>query len=230
MLRQVVRRRLNLWALILTVPCTSIGAIMVLLVAPGRIGQTLLVIGQIWLLAVPIVWLVWVDHQPFKIPRPKPRDWRVGAIVGLMMFFTILIFYGLFARHWIDGVNVLSKSQQVVEINQQSFLLSSIYFVLINSLIEEYVWRWFIYRRCEELVPKRVAVLLAAFFFTLHHTIGLTFYVEGQMVVFGTVAVFIAGVIWSECYRRYRSIWSCYLSHAMADLAISMATWQILFS
>ena len=181
------------------------------------------------MLALPIIWLLWIDKQPLKIPQPKKHDWIVGGIVGLFMFSMVLTIHWLFARHWIDGIEVLSKAQQVVEINQQSFLLGCIYFALINSLIEEYVWRWFIYRRCEELVSERVAVLLAAFFFTLHHIIVLAFYVEWQMTVLGTLAVFVAGVVWSECYRRYRSIWSSYLSHSMAGLAIYMATWQVLF-
>ena len=229
MLIQSIRRRRALLALLLTVPFPSIGAIMSLLLTPGMVGQIILIISQIWLLVLPIVWVSWVEQQPLAIPPLKRRDWITGTLVGLLMFSLILAIYWLLARHWINGVEVLNKAQQVVKVNQLSFLVGCIYFALINSLIEEYLWRWFIYRRCEELVSQRVAVFLAAFFFTLHHIIVLAFYVDWRMVVLGTLAVFVAGVVWSECYRRYRSIWSSYLSHSMAGLAIYIAAWQILF-
>lgn len=226
---QLARRRRALLALILTVPFTSIGAIMSLLLAPGMGGQIVLIICQIWLLVVPVAWLLWIEQQPLKIPKPKRRDWLLGTIVGLLMFSLILAIYWLFAKHWINGVEVLNKVQQVGIVNQLFFIMGCVYLALINSLIEEYFWRWFVYRRCEELISERAAVFLAAFLFTLHHIIVLGFYADWRMVVIGTLAVFTAGVVWSECYRRYRSIWSSYISHAMAGLAIYIAAWQILF-
>ena len=33
----------------------------------------------------------------------------------------------------------------------------------------------------------------------------------------------------SRGYLTYRSIWSCYVSHILADLAIAIVGWQLLF-
>ena len=229
MLMQFARRRLNFIALLLTVPCTSFGALMLLLVSPGIVGQSVLILCQIWLLLAPVIWQLWVERQPIVIPRVNKQDWLVGGFIGGLIFIAVLAFYGLFAKHSIDGAELLNRAQQVFPINQPLFWVSGIYVSFINSLIEEYVWRYFIYRRCEELMSTRSAVLLTALFFTLHHTIGLGYFVEPHMVVLGSLGVFIAGVIWSECYRRYRSIWNSYFSHIMADLALYIITWKILF-
>lgn len=98
--------------------------------------------------------------------------------------------------------------------------MGGVYFILINAFIEEYFWRWFIYRQREVLVSQSIAVFLAALLFTIHHTLGLIILTNWFVTVLGTLAVFIAGVVWSEYYRRYRSIWSNYFSHVIADLAL----------
>ena len=36
------------------------------------------------------------------------------------------------------------------------------YWILINSVLEEYVYRWFIYSKCEAAVPPVLAVLASA--------------------------------------------------------------------
>ena len=85
---------------------------------------------------------------------------------------------------------------------------------LVNSLIEEYVWRWFVYRHCARLWTHTLAVWISAGFFTLHHIILLVTYCDDwRLVVLGSIAVFIAGVLWARCARVYRSLLPSYLSH-----------------
>lgn len=229
MLIQSVHHR-ALFALIVTVPLASLGVLMSLLIAPGIIGQSVVVICQLWLLVFPIIWLFRVEQQPLKIPKPVQRHWIVGMMIGLLMFSIILLTYWFLAQDWINQTEVQNKVQQVVNLNQFSFLVACIYLIVINSLVEEYLWRWFVYRRCEELVSSQASVFLSAFLFTLHHIIVLAYYFNWQVVIVGTIAVFCAGVVWAECYRKYRSIWSSYLSHAIAVMAICIVAWQVLFS
>lgn len=222
-------KSLNLVALLLGVPFTSIGAIMLLWVAPGIVGKTILVCCQIWLIILPIIWLFKVENKPIRIPRPQRFDWITGMIIGLVMFMAILIMYWLFLRYWIDVNFVREKLEQVGNINQQAFIFGGAYFILINALIEEYFWRWFIYSRWEELVSDKFAVLLSALSFTLHHAIGLAAFVDWRVVTVASLAVFVAGAVWSEYYRRYRLIWCNYFSHAIADLALYIVAWQVFF-
>jgi uncharacterized protein len=108
----LVHRRRAFIALLISVPCTSIGAILLLLIAPGTIGKTILTLIQIWLLVLPIAWLYWVERKPIKIALPKRRDWMSGAIIGLMMFSIILLAYFFLVRHWINPIELRHKIQQ----------------------------------------------------------------------------------------------------------------------
>ena len=145
------------------------------------------------------------------------------------MFGIIAGAYWFVGQHQIDPVDVRSKAQ-VGLINPIAYLISAFYFTFINSLIEEYIWRWFVYRKCEVLVSGIKAVYLAALCFTLHHIIALAAYTGNWLIVaLGSLGVFVAGAIWSWCYLTYRSLWGCYISHLLADLAIALIGWHLLF-
>ena len=131
---------------------------------------------------------------------------------------------------WIEPAETRAKAQQVGITAAWIFWVGAAYWTFLNALIEEYIWRGFVYRHCETLISGMGAVLLSALFFTFHHTIALAGYIQDwRVVLLGTVGVFGAGAIWSSCCLKYRSLWPSYLSHMLADAAIALVGWHILF-
>jgi membrane protease YdiL (CAAX protease family) len=111
-----------------------------------------------------------------------------------------------------------------------AFLGISAWVVVVNALMEEYVYRWFLFTRCRTLLPALPAVLLSAVIFTIHHSILLAGYgVAAPFVVLASLGVFIGGVAWSWCYDRFGSVWPGYVSHAIVDVAILAIGWHLLF-
>ncbi|NEP59148.1 MAG: CPBP family intramembrane metalloprotease [Symploca sp. SIO2G7] len=219
-----------LLALLLLVPVASIGVAIALYIIPGTIGQTVFSVTKVWLLALPLVWWFWVEQGKFVWQLPQRRELLTGSLLGLLMFGVIFGAYWLIGQHLINPIDVQTKAQQVGIISSNVYLGGAIYFTLINSLLEEFIWRWFVQSKCEVLIPGKISVLLCALLFTLHHILALAAYTNWPIVILGSVGVFVAGVCWSSCYRNYRSIWSSYISHILADLAIAIVGWQILFS
>ena len=219
-----------LLALILLVPAASIGVAMSLFIAPGIVGTIVSVLGGLWLLGLPIAWSVLGDRYQLHLSLPKYQELLVGMVLGLLMFGIILGTYSLFGQYWIDATDAKAKVQQMGLSNPAIFWIVQAYFVLINSFIEEFIWRWFVYKKCDILIPGKAAIFLSALFFTLHHIIVLAAYTDWHGVILGSLAVFAAGIIWSWCYLTYRSLWASYISHAIADFALSIIAWQTLFS
>jgi uncharacterized protein len=217
-------------ALILLVPASSIGVAMSLFIAPGTIGTIASVLCGLWLLVLPIAWSILRDRYQLHLSLPKYQELLVGTVLGLLMFGIILGTYWLFGQQWIDAADAKLKVQQMGLSNPMILLIVQAYFVLINSLIEEFIWRWFVYKKCEILIPGKAAIFLSALLFTLHHIIVLAAYTDWRGVILGSLAVFAAGAIWSWCYLTYRSLWASYVSHAIADLALAMIAWKTLFS
>jgi hypothetical protein len=200
------------------------------LYAPGLLGQIAFSLCQVGLLAMPLAWFFWVDRGKLHVSLPKQRELLAGIVLGLLMFGIILGAYWLFGQHWIDTMDVRAKAQQVGISSPNIYLVGALYWTFVNSLLEEYIWRWFVYRKCEVLIPGTGAVLLCGLLFTLHHIINLVAYTENWLVVvLASLGVFVAGAVWSWCYLTYRSIWPSYFSHVFADLAIAIVSWQLLF-
>lgn len=212
------------------VAAASIGTAMALYIAPGTLGQISFSLCKIWMVGLPVVWFLWIDGGKINLSLPKRKELLVGAVLGLLMFGIVIAVYWLFGEKWIDPIDVQNRAKKVGISSPIIYLGGSIYFTIVNSLMEEYIWRWFVCSKCKILIPGKEAIFLAGLCFTFHHIIGLTAYTnDWRVVMLGSLGVFIAGSLWSLYYLHYRSIWSNYISHALADFAIAIVGWQLLF-
>lgn len=216
-------------ALLLLVPVPSIGVATQLYMLPGLKGHLVALLSKIWMLLLPTIWLLFVDKDNLKVEYPKKRDFLAGVGLGLLMLCIMLIVYWLLGAKWIDVKYVRDKATQVGLDSFAVYLVGSAYWIFVNSLLEEFVWRCFVYRKCEMLVSSPLAVVLSALFFTIHHIVGLAAYFDWRATTLCSLGVFLAGAIWSWCYLTYCSIWPGYISHIFADIAIFLIGWQLIF-
>jgi len=216
-------------ALILLVGAASLGIAARLYLA-GWHGYLLFIGTRIWILVLPLIWFLGIERGKLVLTWPTWRDLQLGTALGLLMAGAIGGAYWFLGQGWIDSAQVQAKAQQVGLMNPLAYLGTATYFTVINAFVEEYVWRWFVYRKWETLVPGVAAIYLAAFCFTLHHIIALVAYTgNAWVVVLGSLGVFGAGAIWCGCFLTYRSLWACYVSHLLADGAIALVGWHLLF-
>ncbi|GAB4201015.1 MAG: hypothetical protein Fur006_53100 [Coleofasciculaceae cyanobacterium] len=222
-------RRNALLALLLLVPAPSIGIATELYIFPGTFGHLVAIVSKIWLLILPLVWWFRVDKGHLNVQYPKQRDLLPGIVLGLLMLCIMFVAYWLLGSQWIDITYVRDRARQVGLDNPILYSVAGLYWMFINSFLEEFVWRWFVYRKCEILVSGAQAVVLSALLFTCHHTVGLAAYFDWRVTLLGSLGVFLAGAIWSWCYLTYRSLWPGYISHVLADIAIFIIGWQLIF-
>jgi uncharacterized protein len=223
-----VSRHQSILALLFIVPITSIGVIMSAFVAPGAIGQGIAIICGLWLILLPILWHRLVERQSLNL-KLSQDGCLTGIVLGVLMFGIIFCSYWFVGRFLLNIADIRSRTQQMgMNIPLMVYGFGT-FQTLVNSLIEEYVWRWFVLRHCQILWPQRWAILMSAGFFTIHHVFLLLAYCDNLwLVLVGSIVVFIAGVLWAVCMRVYKSLLPSYLSHLAADLALQIASWHIL--
>jgi uncharacterized protein len=216
--------------LVAVVPATSIGALASTVIAPGIIGQTIAICCGIWMVVFPIYWCQVIERQPIDFNLTNSGSGLgVGILLGVGMFGLILGSYEAIGKYWLDLADIRARVDRL-QMNVPLMVFGfGTFQTLVNSFIEEYIWRWFVFQKCELIVGNRVAVWLSALFFTLHHIILLIAYCNDlKLLVTGSIAVFLAGVIWARCFAIYRSLLPVYLSHLAADLALQIISWQVL--
>ena len=222
-------KRHALLALLLLVPAPSLGVWTVLYGLPGSsISQAFFGVCKVWLVGLPLVWHLLVDQQRITIPRPTGKGMGIGIATGVAIFLAIGAGYFLFGQ-WIDPARVSANAQEAGLNSIGKYIVLAVYWCTINSLAEEYVWRWFVFTRCEALMPRWPAVMLSGLFFMLHHTIALSAYFDWRITVIGSLGVFVGGATWSWIYLTYRNIYAAYVSHVFADIVIFAIGYKLIF-
>ena len=185
---------------------------------------------KVWIFLVPTIWYLKVEKNSISKKSPTKEGIVWGLITGIMMSLIILITWFLFNETLdIDEMVDILQSKGLDNINL--YILGMFYWIFINSLLEEYVFRWFITTKSSELFRSyEIGIIFSAAMFTLHHAIALHLFgfIWWQTIIacFGLLS---AAAIWSWLYIRFRSIWVCWLSHAICDVAVFGIGYTILF-
>ena len=222
-----------IWALLLLVPVPTLGVFFAMIFEPTRgtpLGQGIYGFSKIWILALPLIWIWFVDRTPISFSPVRNGGLWTGALLGIIIAIAILAAYFLFARDLIKPEPMREAAAKNGLDSPVKYLVLVTYLALINSLLEEYVWRWFVFRKCEVLLGGTLAVFASAAMFTLHHVFALQAQTSWQPTALASLGIFIGGCTWSWLYLRYRSIWPGYVSHIFADIAVFIVGWQILFA
>ena len=214
-------KRTAIFALLLLVPTPSVGALFGMIICPDTTaGALIFAMSKLWLFGLPVVWLRFVEHMPFSFSPPRHGGFAVGLFSGLLISGVMLTAYLTMGDSLIDAQLMKGKLTAIGLGTPGRYFCGAAYWILVNSVLEEYVWRWFCVRQCEQLFPKHLAVVCSALFFTLHHVVALQVYLGPVAVLICALGVFSGGAIWSMMYIRYRSIWPGYLSHAIVDVCV----------
>ncbi|HOW68369.1 MAG TPA: type II CAAX endopeptidase family protein [Candidatus Paceibacterota bacterium] len=225
-------RKHTLAALLLLVPAPSLGTAAAMFWWPELLaGKIIFLASKIWLVLLPVIWLRFVDREPLSWSPPRRGGFGLGIALGLLITLSIFAAYAI-AQHYgaIDPKMVAERAARTGLNRPGIYFAGAFYWITVNSLIEEYVWRWFVFRKCEVLLGGKAAVIAAGLAFTAHHVIALSAQFNAPITLLASLGVFIGGATWSGLYQRYRSIWPGYVSHAIVDMPIFVIGYWLIFS
>ncbi len=214
-----------MWGLLLLAPVPSLAVLAALVLGKGSVGVAVWVASKAWMLVFPVLW----QRTAWRIEPPTTRDVAVGAATGLGIAAVITSAYVL-GQPMIDPAAIRAALAPTGLLSPWMYAVVAAYWVLINSAMEEVVYRWFLFTQSRRLVGTGAAVLMSALFFVAHHAIALSIYFDVRVAVVGSLGVFAGGVIWSALFLAHRNLWASILSHAIADVAVFAIGAVLLFA
>jgi membrane protease YdiL (CAAX protease family) len=113
----------------------------------------------------------------------------------------------------------------------ERFAALATFYCLVHSFLEEYYWRWFVYRRLRADMPVTAALIVSGVGFMGHHVIvlGQFFHGYGLVTWLFSAAVAVGGAAWALLYERSRSLLGIWLSHVLVDAGIMLIGWDLIF-
>jgi membrane protease YdiL (CAAX protease family) len=176
--------------------------------------------------AFPMLWVWFVLREPLRTGRVNAQGLLLGAAfsvcvvgAGWLLFDRVLRDMAVFTnasaliRNKIDGFGIDSLWKYAV---------LAAFYSLFHSLLEEYYWRWFVFRQLRRLVPLWPAIVVSALGFMGHHVIVLhEFFKEAPGLAWLlSAAVAVGGAFWAWLFERSQSIFGPWLSHLLIDAGI----------
>lgn len=192
-------------------------------------SQIFFIFAKLWIILIPIYWIYRIEDNRISLGEINSRGMFESIVSGLLIVVAVGLFFLIFG----ETLDVELMKQEIGAtglLKPHIFFLGIFYWITINSLVEEFVFRQFIGDRILESTGREsVTILLSAAIFTLHHTVLLSYYFEPWQNVISSLGIFIAGAIWSLLWLRFHSLYVCWISHAIADVAVFGIAYLILF-
>jgi membrane protease YdiL (CAAX protease family) len=167
-----------------------------------------------------------LSHAHSRPPGRGGMGWLGGLLSGLAISaFLFLVWEGLIA-----GGPLADRAAEAVRSKLAGFgietwfgyLLLAVFYSAVHSFLEEYYWRWFVFRQLRHSLSVPTAAVLSSLAFMSHHVLVVGElagdYSARTWLLASTVGV--AGLIWAWLYQRSRSLYGPWLSHALADAAL----------
>ena len=230
-IKHVESRSRPLLALLLLVPAPSIGVLANGLLAESNtaflvfIGLAIWALCKVWIFGFPVIWHVRIDggERGFSALSEGSglRPWIEGLGLGIALSLILVITF-LIAKPYLD-IESLGASIRAVGLDSWSMVIPAILFwVFVNSVVEEYVYRWFITEQYATIFngdPIKSGTI-SVLSFTLHHVVAVSLVAPIWMALLAGSAVGIGGVAFSWLYHRHNSIWPAWACHAVLDIAV----------
>ena len=218
-------KQLALLALMLVGIAPTISILTGFALKAGIIAVIVFIILKIWIFALPSFWHLKIDQQQISWSKPENGGFMVATGLGGVDSDILFVTTG---RILMDEEMLYLLLEPVGLTVAWKLGLAILFWVFINSVLEEYVFRWFITSKAEMLLSgKWKPIFLSAAIFTLHHTIALSFFISPLGTLIGSFGVFVGGSIFSWVYVTYRSVWVAWITHALADVAIFAIAWHL---
>lgn len=199
---------------------------VVLVGLPPAILQVVYLVLKVVQFGFPAVWVFLVVGDKLRLTTPKLDGLWFGGAFGLVIACAMIALALLLLRPMgiLDGPSEAIEAK-LLDLGIDSlvkYVSLSIFYCLAHSLMEEYYWRWFVFKRLRLRTNLANSLLISSLGFMAHHVIVLAIYFgwDSPATYLLSACVAIGGAVWAWIYERTGSLYATWLSHLLIDSGI----------
>lgn len=183
------------------------------------------------MLGLPLWWHLKVDRKNWSWSPVRKGGYVAATTIGLVFCAIMVLAWFLVGESRVDSETFRTTLEPFGLTNLNTYIAAAVFWTVGNSVLEEYVFRWFLVEKGEVVFgPGWPTIFASAFVFVLHHFFALWFLgfslSANLLACFG---LFVGGAAFSWLYVRYRSIWIPYITHALCDVVVFGVGYFLLF-
>ena len=224
------------WALLCTIPVPTVAVVVHMWLFPQESWSRVFFLGcKLWVLLAPMVFMCVLGRGKPTFPafHKAGMGWAMGF--GVVSFLAIVMGWLVLGERTLGTEGVAHFRKVIHDFGMSTPLLfvgAAVGYSFVNSLLEEYVWRWFGVSQARRLMPWLGAAVLINLAFGVHHFFAVAKQTEGfgylipSLAMAGCVG---GGFVWSWIYKRSGNLWAAWVAHVWADLGVFTVGYLIAF-
>ena len=208
----------------------TIGALFYFIFSDASVSQVLYASTKIFIFVWPLFWLPAAFKSFPKWTSRTKKSILLGFLSGLLITLLTIAVFLLWKEQLIPDLSgIQAKARDFGLTKPLNYVLFSLFLSLFHSLIEEYYWRWFVFKGLQLKFTWLSAAIVGSAAFASHHYLVLSqFFHIGLTILFGTL-VGLAGFFWCFLYKKTGSLLGPWLSHALTDIVVMGIGYILLF-
>ena len=205
--------------LIITVVCCLLMALVDGVLRPGYAVKSAIKIG-LFLLIPLLASIKDPDMACLGLLKPKKRGLLAALLLGAALYLVILGAYFLIGPYF-DFSNIADSLTANAGVTRDNFLFVSLYISFVNSFLEEFFFRGFVFTNLKRLSGRGLAYLFSAVAFSLYHVAMMTGWFSPMLFLLVMVGLAAGGVIFNWLNEKLDTIYGSWLTHMFANFAIN---------
>lgn len=162
-----------------------------------------------------------------KLFRFQKKGFLPALGLGAGVYAVILGGYFL-VRPFFDFSGIADSLTQNAGVTGDNFLFVALYISFVNSLLEEFFFRGFVFTNLKNGSSRHFAYLFSALLFALYHVAMMIGWFSPALFVLVMVGLTAGGVIFNYLNERLHTIYASWLVHMFANFAINTIGFMLL--
>lgn len=155
-----------------------------------------------------------------EIFRFRRRGFLVALVMGLGVYGLILGGYYLISPIF-DFSGIAGNLSQNAGVNKGNFLPISLYISFVNSFLEEFFFRGFIFTNLDKSMSRPFAYGFSATVFSLYHVAMMLGWFPPVLFVLILLGLVVGGIVFNYLNTRLETMYGSWLIHMFANFAIN---------
>lgn len=173
-------------------------------------------------IALPYIYIYFLNKSSVsKKIKINKKDLYIGVGLGVMCFIVLIVAY-IILKDIIDLNTIANELQTKSKVSPSNFLFVAFYITFVNSFLEEFFFRGFIFLNLFKLGFKKLAYIFSSALFALYHISIFKNWFNPWLIglsIFGLVSV---GFIFNYIDTKSKNFINSWIVHILADAAIML--------
>ena len=159
--------------------------------------------------------------------RPKNKGLLPAIALGVGIYVVILGGYFLVSPFF-DFSKIAGALTTNAGVTKENFLYVSLYISFVNSFLEEFFFRGFVFTNLKQLSGRKLAYIFSATAFSLYHVAMMIGWFSPTLFLLVMVGLAAGGMIFNWLNEKLDTIYCSWLTHMFANFAINTIGFMLL--